>query len=201
MKNSIRRNKNIGKTQGGRVQNGKAYEKWSRFFNRDIWQKLSEENDVLQILKENPSKNYYHPCTDNEIIDVLNKLPKSETEYVRAIVLRKISKRDEKLGVEARRRWKCVILNPFPRNNKMIWTKKPGDATIKHYSHWCNNWINDSDKWYLEWTNEEIKKYYLFHLLLHEIGHINEPTFNSIKKRESFAENYALNWAKILGAI
>jgi hypothetical protein len=201
MNNPIRRNRNIGKTQGGRVQNGKASEKWSRFFNRNIWQKLSEENSTFQILKENTSREYYHPCNGIEILEVLNKLPKSETECVRAIVLRKISKTDEKFGVEARRRWSCVILNSFPKNNRMTWTNQPGDSTVKHYSSWCNNWVEDGDKWYLVWTNDEIKKYYLYHLLLHEIGHINEPKFSSRKKRESFAENYVLEWAKKLNTL
>ena len=43
MRNPIRRNKNIGKTQGGRVTDGKPSEKPSRIFSRHIWSRLSEE--------------------------------------------------------------------------------------------------------------------------------------------------------------
>jgi len=44
----------------------------------------------------------------------------------------------------------------------------------------------------------QVKRYYLYHLLLHELGHINQPNFHSRRRRESFAEDYALRWARKL---
>lgn len=44
-------------------------------------------------------------------------------------------------------------------------------------------------------------RYYLFHLFLHEIGHINQPWFHSTRRREEFAENFALEWAARLGEL
>src|SRR5882724_9170916 len=40
MFNPLRRNRKIGKTQGGRVRDGKAVEKRSRVFTQDIWTRL-----------------------------------------------------------------------------------------------------------------------------------------------------------------
>jgi hypothetical protein len=47
----------------------------------------------------------------------------------------------------------------------------------------------------LQWTLDEIRSYYLFHLLSHEVGHINQPLFHNARRREEFADNFALEWA------
>lgn len=202
MKNPIRRNQNIGKTQGGRVKDGRADEKWSRlWFNTDIYSKISESNELWQVYKENPSKNYFHPCEGEDYLQVLDLLPKDLTKYVKAIILPRISKRDAKYGVDARRRSDCIIINPFPKSLEFTWSSKPTDSTIRHYDHWCTNWRGNSKEWKLRWSKKEAKRYCLYHLFLHELGHINQPWFHSRNKREEFAENFALEWASKLKAI
>jgi len=202
MRNPVRRNKNIGKTQGGRVKSGKADEKWSRlWFNTDIYAKLSDSNDIWQIYKENPSSNYYHPCSGEEYIEILQQLPNDQTKYVKAIILPRISKNDAMYGVDAKRRSDCIIMNPFLKAMVISWPQKPQDKVFRHYKHWCNTWESTQDEWQLKWTKAEVKKYYLYHLFLHELGHINQPFFNSLAKREEFAENFALEWAAKLRAI
>lgn len=62
-------------TQGGRVMNGRATEKWSRLFTRTTWTKLSERDDGLIIIRENPSRDYLHPCAPTQIREVLAQLP------------------------------------------------------------------------------------------------------------------------------
>ena len=53
----------------------------------------------------------------------------------------------------------------------------------------------------LVWEPEEVRRYYLYHVFLHEVGHINQPWFYSLRQREAFAENFALEWACKLGAL
>jgi hypothetical protein len=67
-------------------------------------------------------------------------------------------------------------------------------------SRWCNRWKEENGRWILQWTTGEIRKYYLYHLLLHEVGHFN-GWYSSFKRREDFAENFALEWAKKLGEL
>lgn len=199
MKRPARRSRKIGLTQGGRVRGGRSSEKWSRIFTRDIWDRLSAErdDDSPAVLRENPSSNYYHPCSGTELLEVLRRLPGELSGGVRAIVLRRTSKLDEDLGVEARRRFQCVILNAFPRSNRMTWKRPVSAAARRHYGRWCSRWMEQPSATVLQWTTDEVRRYYLFHLFLHEIGHINQPWFHSLRRREEFAENFALEWAKI----
>jgi len=200
MRNPIRRSKKIGLTQGGRVKCGVPMEKWSRLFSTSTWEKLSDESDGLRIIRENPSKAYTHPASSAQVQAVLDRLPSGLTEGVRVVVLRRIPKDDEKKLIEARKRYSCIILNAFPRDLRMVWKRKPTRGILSHMNPWCVRWDEKDGEWALQWTPKEIRRYYLYHLLLHEVGHFN-GWFASFKKREDFAEGFALEWARRLGEL
>jgi hypothetical protein len=77
----------------------------------------------------------------------------------------------------------------------MVWAAPPTQVTRRHYGRWCSHWLEDRGGFRLQWTLEEIRRYYLFHLFLHEVGHVNQPRFHDSRRREEFAENFALEWA------
>ncbi|MEM1041012.1 MAG: hypothetical protein AAGI91_00120 [Bacteroidota bacterium] len=201
MRNPIRRSRKIGKTQGGRVKDGRPEEKWSRLFPVNIYRQLSENGEKWQVLRENPSRDYYHPCSGDDYLAVLDRLPDDLTECVRAIVLRRLPKGDERLGIDARQRYSCVIMNSFPKSNEMPWSKRPTKTAVQHLAPWCDRWRSDGDHWRLVWEPEEVQRYYLYHVFLHEVGHINQPWSYSHRQREAFAENFALEWARKLGVL
>jgi hypothetical protein len=200
-RNAARRSRKIGETQGGRIREGRAEEKRSRIFTNDVWDRLSELKGPCVILRENPSRDYFHPCTGEEYLDVLRELPQNLSETVRAVVLRRLSKLDEARGIEARKRYYCIILNSFPKSLEMPFPRTPSEAACHHYEPWCSRWIRREREWKLLWTLEEIRRYYRYHLFLHELGHLNQPWSNSKRVRESFAENFALEWARRLGQL
>ena len=169
-------------------------EKSSRLFSQSTWKKLSDEAEGLRIIRENPSKAYIHPASPAQVQAVLNRLPPDIIEGIRAIVLRRMPKADQRSLVDARKRHSCIILNAFPRDLRMVWSKKPTLADFGHMDPWCTRWREEKREWILQWTGKEIRRYYLYHLLLHEVGHFN-GWFHSLKKREDFAENFALEWA------
>src|SRR5258708_6596842 len=163
MFNPIRRNRKIGKTQGGRVRDGKPVEKRSRVFTQDIWTRLSEApHRGFIIIRENPSRDYFHPLTENDVRSALSRLPQRILRPLKAVVLSRLSARDARHGVEARRRYQCVVLYAFPRSMEMVW---PGttcsDAARRHYEPWCSAWSVRDDSTILTWTADQAKRYYL----------------------------------------
>jgi hypothetical protein len=137
-----------------------------------------------------------------EYVGVLRQLPHELSAELRAIVLRRTSKTDAALGVEARRRFHCVLMNSFPVSGRMVWgAERPSEKVVRHYQPWCTNWVTVERKWSLVWSKEEVRRYYLYHLFLHELGHINQPPFHALKRREEFAEGFALDWARKLGVL
>ncbi|HDZ19966.1 MAG TPA: hypothetical protein ENH80_14415 [Phycisphaerae bacterium] len=83
----------------------------------------------------------------------------------------------------------------------MPWRRKPPEAVLRHYAPWCNEWVQKGSSWILQWDMASLRHYYLYHLLLHEVGHFNHPFHNSWKRREDSAEDFALTWARRLGAL
>ncbi len=180
---------------------GRAEEKWSRTFPANIYRHLSSNGERWQVMRENPSRDYYHPCSGDDYLGVLERLPAELTEYVSAIILRRLPKEDERRGIDAWRRFSCVIMNSFPTSNETPWSKRPTEGTVQHLAPWCGRWRSDGGRWRLVWEPEEVRRYYLYHVFLHEIGHINQPWDYSRRQREAFAENFALEWARKLGAL
>jgi hypothetical protein len=201
MRSPTRRSKKIGLTQGGRVWNGKPSEKWSRLFPKSTWEKISDETEGLRIIRENPSKNYFHPCSKKQVATVFGELPNELTTDIKAIIFRRNTKTDEKYLIDARRSYQCIILNSFPKDLKSIWQFKPSPSVNNHMRPWCDKWIEENGNWVLQWNHSEIRRYYLYHVLLHEIGHIYDWTHNTRNRREDYAENFALEWARKLGKL
>jgi hypothetical protein len=136
MRNPIRRSRNIGKTQGGRVKDGRAEEKRSRLFPENKWRQISEAEMSWQAFIENPSRDFYHPCSPADYLAVLRRLPNYQTEDIKGIILRRTPKRDSQLGIDAWRRWSCVIMNAFPSNNTFTYESKQNNLkfTISNLS-------------------------------------------------------------------
>lgn len=197
MRNPIRRSKKIGLTQGGRVKSGVPIEKWSRVFSTSTWEKLSEGPGGLRIIRENP---YMHPASPTQVQGVLDRLPSDLTKDIRAVILRRLPKVDEKELIDARKRYSCIILNAFSRDLRMVWESKPTRSVLSHMNPWCARWKEEDGEWVLLWTAKEIRRYYLYHLLLHEVGHFN-GWFSSRKRSEDFAEGFAFEWARKLGEL
>ena len=92
-------------------------------------------------------------------------------------------------------------MNAFPKSNEMLWPERPSDGTVRHLAPWCDRWRSEGGDWRLVWEPAEVRRYYLDHVFLHEVGHINQPWFHALRRREAFAEDFALRWARELGAL
>src|SRR5688572_14461033 len=133
MYNATRRSRKIGRTQGGRVSDGVATEKESRALPQSIWRQLSDTPGDIQFLRENPSRDFYHPCTPEQVRAVLSHLPKRYTRFLRAVVFRRLPKKDFARGVEARLRMSVIILNAFPVSNEIDWgSRPPAESSHRH---------------------------------------------------------------------
>ena len=164
MRQPTRRSRKIGLTQGGRIRDGKPSAKLSHVFTRDIWERLSATpaDGPPAVLRENPSGAYFHPCQGSEYLAILERLPPGLREGMRAVVLRRTPKLDAEIGVEARKRSGCVILNAFPRSMLMSWHNGVGPAARRHYERWCTGeWIGRGDFVTLRWNVDELRRYYL----------------------------------------
>lgn len=55
-------------------------------------------------------------------------------------------------------------------------------------------WEPNGKLWTLTWTRDALKDFYLNNVLIHEVGHLNDPRNNSYKDRERFANWFAIEY-------
>lgn len=193
----------------GDVKGGRRFPKVTdNIFARYHSIKPPTPHDELPIFFwDNPSRDFYFPVNEDEIMNELYQLPKEIFEGITHVWLRKVKEKDYENGNSVQSLFICgsgvklIVLNAFPKNLKMFFgDKKPTKTRLNFYSKRCDNLIFDekSKNWYLQWEKEKIRDYFLNHLLLHEVGHFVD-SFNqrfwskaNVKKRENFADMFAV---------
>lgn len=160
-----------------------------------------EESPVYMM--ENPSRDFFFPITVEDVKAFLSRLPPELTEHLTHIWFRKPPKKKKYQGA-----FICgsgvqlIVLYPFPKDLLMRFGKqKPDKATLNWYAAFKPQLIQKGTKWFLKWSEEGIREYYLNGLLLHELGHkvdsYHRRSWSSSygEKAEKFANNFAYYWA------
>ena len=200
-----KKNRKFGDVMGGRKKSKLA----DNIFNRqhNLSAPLEGEEKPIFIV-DNPSRDFYFPVTIEEVIETIKQLPKDQTDHLTHIWFQKIKKSDYLSGETFQGCFICgngvylIVLHPFPRDDKMRLGKcKPLNKTLNYYKDYSTNIGTDKDGWYLLWTEEQIKRYYLESLLLHELGHSIDSFHKKYwskatnRKKENWADNYVAVWA------
>lgn len=203
-----KKNRKFGDVKGGR--------KWTKLTD-NIFKRLHSlerpsQYDVLPFyIQDNPSRDFFYPVSITDIQAQLDLLPSETTQYITHIWLKKVKKTDFVDGKSYQAMFvsgsgvRLIILNAFPKDLRMIFSKKePTQKVKKFYAQWDTQWCTKGGVWHLQWTNDSIKRYYLEHLLLHEIGHLEDDRWCSpanSKQMEDFANGYAIIWSNKIKTI
>jgi len=168
----------------------------------------SEGQELPIKIMDNPSRDFFFPATMDEVMETLRKLPKSHTENLTHIWLRKFKKSDYESHRTVQGSFICgsgvnlIVLYPFPIDLKMKFGKrKPSKKRLKLYAPFTTDLKEDKQGWFLLWTKSSIKNYFLNSLLLHEVGHHLDSYYQRYwsssytRKAENFANNYAISWS------
>jgi len=199
-----KKSRKFGDVKGGRMRPKLA----DNIFNRKHNLHAPGENDETPIfIQDNPSRDFFFPVTIEEIKEFLKKLPDEHTKNLTHIWLRKMTKKEYEKEGSLQGCFICgsgvnlIVLYPFPRDLTMNFgNKKPTKSTLKWYSNYEPELIEEKGNWQLIWTEEKIKRYYLEGLLLHEIGHKMDSYFrrywskNYNRRAENYADNFAYYW-------
>ncbi len=200
-----KKNRKFGDVMGGRKKIKLADKVFSRQHNLTA---PNEGDEIPIFIIDNPSRDFYFPVTVEEVKQILGRLPNDHTDHLTHIWFQKVKKSDYLEGKTFQGSFICgsgvylIILHPFPTDNKMRFGKsKPLKKTLNFYKNYVTELKEDKDGWFLQWTEETIKKYYLESLFLHEIGHSIDSFYKrywskaTAQKRENWADNYVAVWA------
>ncbi len=196
-----KKNRKFGDIYGGRTRL-----KFSdNIFARAHSLKPPESGQELPILiEDNPSRDFFFPLTGEETIKALKALPEDDYEGITHVWLRRFKKSDY---IENQVPLACFICGSgvrvvvlYPWANDMLLSygaKKPSNKILNEAEKFNAKIIKKGKTWFSKWTIEGLRKFYIQHLLYHEVGHhidwYNRQWSKANSKTvEEYADQYAM---------
>jgi hypothetical protein len=206
---AYKKSRKFGDVMGGRMRLKLADNTFSRKHNLEP---PSDDQEKPIFIVDNPSRDFYFPITVDQIKETLSRSPIEHTKFLTHIWLQKVKKKDYLGGDTLQGEFICghkvylIKLYAVPKNNKMVFGQtKPTSKQLTFYKPYCTDLQQDKHGWFLQWEEENLKRYFLEKLLLHEIGHCVDYVYQrywskaNTKQIEDFADNYAMVWRNKVG--
>ena len=156
---------------------------------------------------DNPSRAFFFPVTPDEVRTVLVQLPKSHVERLTHVWFRRVSTRAYDEGEVPLAEFvrgsgvAAIILYPWPVDRLLYFGRQSvPPAILRFYRPWAPTLVSDERGHFLCFTAEGLRRFYLEHLLLHEVGHLVDSgrgarSRGRVRRAESFADDYAVQWS------
>ncbi len=204
-----RKSRKFGDVKGGRKRPKIA----DNVFNRQHNFLKPASNEIKPVIMlDNPSRDFFFPVAPEEVITFLKKLPDEITNKLTHLWFRKVTSKDFESEYSCQASFICgsgvnlITIYPFPADLKMRFgNKKPQKKIIRWYQPFEDNLVYEGNEWFLQWTEDSIKKYYLEGLMLHELGHLVDSYLKRFwskpfkkSKAEKFADNFSIFWGSQL---
>ncbi len=193
--NPIRRNRKIGTEDSGwrnqsKFEIPKRWESW-----KDYYEKLHDYVAIkrwihdleITIVVEPCRKGFCYPCTPDDIAHMLGLLPADSINGARSrrgVVLRQSTKKQSKLcGVWGRMVYNAdagpvsgpaIFLEAEEANKQLRWPSKLSGSMQREFERMEQLSLRySSDKRYRKicWNVQDLRRWLLYHTLIHEVGH------------------------------
>lgn len=168
-----------------------APEKWHEPVCREATARV---NAAPRMIVQDPGPGFRHAVTPEEVRDRIALLP---AEFVRNLDVVQFS------GMTRKRRtspcygmqWGTAIyLYPIEENFVEQHVTPPQPQQAIEARMYGGEWSQQGELWLLAWTAESIRDFYLNNVLIHEIGHLNDPRNSKPADRERFANWFAIEY-------
>jgi hypothetical protein len=162
------------------------------------------------LLQDNPSRDYVFPVGVEEAAAALERLPAQHREGITHIWLRKRTRHQGRpdaplaefiCGSGVR----VVVLYAWPADGVLpLGRRKPPQGEIAHFIRFGGVLRQVRGSWAISFETAGLRRFYLEHLLCHEVGHHVDwytrlwSKANS-KEVEAAADQYAYAWGPLVG--
>lgn len=215
MNNPIKRNRNIGTSKQGYGQNNKLVIPFPYAIMKDFFERLDRHNIVKKIINEHEftfivehtRETCIHACTINDIVKIIEQIPKKDYGDLQLIILRQPKRKEEILrpvwgrliySYEFRDNLQpAIILEAQDFDKKLIINKKMTVAGQEEFERLEEDGhIFENKKRYYEatLTLENVRNTQLYRTLPHEFGHYVH--YLKVVERPSKAEEDYEMWEK-----
>ncbi|MHB1455815.1 MAG: hypothetical protein ACYC0V_02760 [Armatimonadota bacterium] len=153
--------------------------------------------DKIAIVAREPHPAFISPVTADEIRDVLLRVPPEFLVGLGTIYLLGGTSKQDTVAFSKLFRYGCymynrnIVLFAFPRRCLAeYYDRLPPPDVMQEYTKAGATWENEGKRWVLRFTSDAVRDYYLYDVLLHEIGH-HVDRDNLWKTSTADSESYA----------
>ena len=152
------------------------------------------DNHDLDIVTQPAGRGYVHPVSADDVRERVLRLPARFQEKLDVVQFSRMTKKRRLFPCYGLQWGTAVYLYPIEQSLEEFYVRAPRPAQRIETEMYGGRWVQDGDLWRLIWTETTIRDFYLNNVLIHEIGHINDDRNTSFRKREQFADWFAIEY-------
>jgi hypothetical protein len=165
----------------------------------EVWHEPVERDEPkacheLKVIVQNPGRTYIHPVTADDVRERVLQLPAQYREKLDVVQLSRMTRKRRLFPCYGLQWGTAVYLYPIEESLEELYVRAPRPAQRIETEMFGGRWVEDGPLWRLIWTENSIRDFYLNNVLIHEIGHINDDRNTSFRKREQFADWFAVEY-------
>lgn len=164
-----------------------------RFDAPEVWHEPRHDGE-LQLIVQEPGDGYLHPITAAEARDRIDQLPAQFREGLEYVHFSRMTRKRRLFPCYGLQWGPAVYLYPVECDLEELYLRAPSPRQRIEAEMFGGRWIEDGNQWWLVWTENTIRDYYLNNVLIHEIGHINDRRNTRFADRERFADWFAIEF-------
>ena len=148
----------------------------------------------LKIVKQPSGEGYVHPVSPEDVRERVLQLPKEFREKLDVVQFSQMTRKRRLFPCYGLQWGTAVYLYPIEESLVELYVSAPKPAQRIETEMYGGRLVQDGNLWRLIWTENTIRDFYLNNVLIHEIGHINDDRNTSFRKREQFADWFAVEY-------
>ncbi|HTI51020.1 MAG TPA: hypothetical protein VL475_08715 [Planctomycetaceae bacterium] len=157
------------------------------------WHEARESGEVRYVVQP-AGEGFIHAVTPAEIRDRLADLPARFTRQLAVVQFSAMTRKRRLFPCYGMQWGWAVYLHPIEATLVEAYHRPPTPQQRIEARMFGGRWSHDGTLWRLTWTERTIKDFYLNNVLIHEIGHLNDPRNSSTRDRERFANWFAIEY-------
>ncbi len=154
----------------------------------------SSREQSLQIVTEPAGRGYIHPVSSDDVRERVLQLPERYQQKLEVVQFSRMTRKRRLFPCYGLQWGSAVYLYPIEESLEEFYARAPRPAQRIETEMFGGRWVQDGNLWRLVWTERTVRDFYLNNVLIHEIGHINDDRNTSFRKRERFADWFAVEY-------
>lgn len=148
----------------------------------------------LTVIVNPPGTGYLHPVSADDVRERVLQLPAQYRSRLEVVQFSRMTRKRQLFPCYGLQWGAAVYLYPIEESLEEVYVRAPRPAQRIETEMFGGRWVQDGQHWRLIWTMSTVRDFYLNNVLIHEIGHINDQRNTSFRKRERFADWFAIEF-------